>query len=83
MNGLGAVVTEQADGSYFGTRPVLTQEQAQDPDYLQQATLPLSSETHSPVDVAIYASGPWAHLFDGTVEQSYVYHVMKHAVEAE
>jgi alkaline phosphatase len=37
----------------------------------------------SPVDVAIYAQGPWAHLFDGTVEQNYIYHVMRHAFEAK
>ncbi|MFV0358577.1 alkaline phosphatase [Tropicimonas sp.] len=83
MNGVGSVLVRQADGSYFGTRPILTQEEATDPDFVQQAMLPLPSETHSPADVAIYARGPWAHLFDGTVEQSYIYHVMRHAFEAE
>jgi alkaline phosphatase len=83
LNGPGTLMTEQVDGSHFGTRPVLTQEEALDRDHIQQAMLPLSSETHSPVDVAIYAQGPWAHLFDGTVEQSYIYHVMRHAFEAE
>lgn len=83
LNGTGSVLTEQADGSYFGTRAALTQEIATDPDYVQQSMLPKSSETHSPVDVAIYAEGPWAHLFDGTVEQNYIYHVMRHALEAE
>lgn len=83
LNGAGSVLTEQADGSYFGTRPNVTAEEAADPDYLQQAMMPRSSETHAPDDVAIYASGPWAHLFDGTVEQSYIYHVMQHAVTAE
>ena len=83
LNGAGSILTEQADGSYFGTRPTITAEQALDPDYLQQAMMPRSSETHAPDDVAIYAGGPWAHLFDGTVEQSYIYHVMHHAVTAE
>lgn len=83
MNGAGSILTEQADGSYFGTRQILTQEVTTDPDYIQEAMLPRGSETHSPVDVAIYADGPWAHLFDGTVEQSYIYHVMRHAFEAE
>ena len=54
-----------------------------DPDYIQQAMLPRKSETHAPEDVAIYAEGPWAHLFDGTVEQNYIYHVMRHAFEAK
>src|SRR5690606_31792280 len=47
LNGAGSVLTEQSDGSFFGTRPNVTQEQALDPDYLQQATIPMSSETHS------------------------------------
>lgn len=82
LNGSGSVLTKQIDGSYFGTRPVVTQEEAVDPNYVQQSMLPKGSETHSPVDVAIYADGPWAHLFDGTVEQSYIYHVMRYAFEA-
>lgn len=65
---------------WIGTREELTQEQATDPDFIQQALLPRSSETHSGVDVAIYASGPFSHLFDGTVEQNYIFHVMQHAV---
>lgn len=83
LNGPGSVLTEQSDGSYSGTRPEVTADEAADPDYLQQALLPRSSETHAPDDVAIYARGPWAHLIDGTVEQSYIYHVMHHAVTAK
>ncbi len=83
LNGAGSVLIEQGDGSYFGTRPVLDQETATDPEYLQQALIPMSSETHSGEDVAVYAKGPWAHLFDGTVEQNYIFHVMNHAVSAE
>ena len=60
-----------------------SQEEALDPDYIQQALIPMSSETHSAVDVAIYARGPWAHLIDGTVEQNYIFHVMMHAATAE
>ena len=67
---------------YSGSRPDLTQEEATDPDYLQQALIPMSSETHSPEDVAVYAKGPFAHLFDGTIEQNVIFHVMHHAVTA-
>ncbi|MBU1174812.1 MAG: alkaline phosphatase [Alphaproteobacteria bacterium] len=81
LNGAGSVLTEQA-GAYFGTRPIATQEEAIDPDYLQQALIPMSSESHSGEDVAVYAKGPWAHLFDGTIEQNYIFHVMNHAVAA-
>jgi alkaline phosphatase len=83
LNGAGSVLVEQADGSYFGTRPDVTQEEATDPDYLQQALIPMSSETHSGEDVAVYAKGPWSHLFDGTIEQNYIFHVMDYAVTAE
>lgn len=83
LNGAGSVLTEQGDGSYFGTRAVVTQEEATDPDYLQQALIPRSSETHAAEDVAIYAKGPFAHLVDGTVEQNYIFHVMLHSVKAE
>lgn len=83
LNGAGSVLTEQSDGSFFGTRPSITQEQATDPDYMQQALVPRSSETHAGEDVAIYAKGPYAHLVDGTVEQNYIFHVMLHAATAE
>lgn len=80
LNGPGAVLKKQDDGTYSGVRPAVTNEEAMDPDYLQQALIPKSSESHSGVDVAIYARGPWAHLFNGTVEQNYIFHVMNYAV---
>ena len=83
LNGAGSVLIEQPDGSYFGTRPNVTEEDATDIDYPQQALVPKSSETHSGEDVAVYAKGPWAHLFDGTIEQNVIFHVMHHAATAE
>jgi alkaline phosphatase len=50
-----------------------------DKDYHQEALVPLSSETHAGEDVAIYATGPSAHLFHGTMEQNAIFHVMKNA----
>jgi len=70
MNGPGAVT---------GERPDLREVDTTDPDYLQQALVPMSSETHAGEDNAIYAIGPWAHLFQGTVEQNYIFHVMNYA----
>lgn len=46
---------------------------------MQQAAVPLDSETHGGEDVAIYAKGPMAHLFHGVKEQNYVAHVMAYA----
>ena len=71
---------ESASYRWIGSRGSLDQDTATDPDYLQQALVPKGSETHSGEDVAVYASGPFAHLFDGTVEQNYLFHVMHHAV---
>jgi alkaline phosphatase len=50
------------------------------PDYLQEAPVPLASETHSGTDVPVYASGPAAHLLSGAYEQNYIFHVMRHAL---
>jgi alkaline phosphatase len=42
-------------------------------------TLPVDSETHGGEDVGIWAVGPWAHLFQGTLEQHVIPHVMAYA----
>ncbi|MBB1491325.1 MULTISPECIES: alkaline phosphatase [unclassified Paracoccus (in: a-proteobacteria)] len=64
-------------------RPAVSEEEASDPDYLQQALIPLNSETHSGADVAAFARGPWAHLIGGVLEQNAIFHVMHHAITAE
>ncbi len=62
-----------------GARADLTDVDTTDPDFIQQSLVPLASETHGGEDLGIYAIGPWAHLFQGTVEQNYIFHVMDHA----
>lgn len=75
MNGPGAMKEGAA-------REDVTNVDTQDPDYLQQALVPLEeSETHAGDDVAILAQGPWAHLFQGIVEQNMIYHVMAKATD--
>ena len=49
-------------------------------NYLQEAAVPLRSETHAGHDVVIYAAGPRAQLFHGVREQSYVYYVARAAL---
>ncbi len=49
--------------------------------FLQEAAVPIASETHAGEDVAIYASGPWSHLVRGTMEQNWIFHVMKEAFD--
>ena len=60
-------------------RPMLTSEETTKPDFVQHSLVPLSSETHGGEDLGIYAIGPWAHLFQGTVEENYTFHVMNFA----
>nr|XP_039258402.1 alkaline phosphatase-like [Styela clava] len=61
------------------SREDLTNVNTTAPDYLQQSAIPLDSETHGGEDVAIFASGPMAHLFHGVHEQSYIAYVMRYA----
>jgi alkaline phosphatase len=70
-----------ANGAGFRAngRPDLTEAEATDPDYRQEATVGLVEGTHSAEDVAVYAGGPGAHLFHGTVEQNFIFHVMRWA----
>ena len=61
-------------------RPSLNDAKVKNPDYLQEAIIPLGAETHAAEDVAIFAGGPKAHLFHGIVEQNVIYHVMAEAL---
>jgi len=76
-NGPGAI-----DWQKHTTRPSVIPQQALQPDYRQQALVPLESETHGGEDVALYAAGPWAYVFGGTMEQHWVFHVMQQALTA-
>lgn len=60
-------------------RPDLTAVDTTALDFMQEATVPLSSETHAGEDVAIYASGPMSQLVHGSMEQNWIFHVMKEA----
>lgn len=84
LNGAGSVMhQEDSSENWSGSRGDLSQDETTDPDYLQQALIPMKSETHSGEDVAVMASGPWAHLFRGVIEQNMIFHVMHKAVTAE
>lgn len=51
--------------------------------YHQPALVPLGSATHGGEDVVVRAAGPWAHLFQGTIEQHLIYHLLDHALTPE
>ena len=48
--------------------------------YHQEALVPLGSETHSGENVSLHAKGPGAHLAQGTIEQSTVFHLIDQAL---
>ncbi len=57
-------------------RPDLRKVDTTDPDYLQEATVPLKDETHGGEDVAIFATGPGAAAFHGELEQNAIFHII-------
>ena len=67
-------------GARNEARRTLTQEEVLNPNYLQEAIVPLTSETHAGEDVAIYADGAGAYLVRGSMEQNWIYQVMKEAM---
>lgn len=69
-----------ANGPGTSLRLDLTKIRTNAPDYKQQALVPLPAETHGGEDVVIFARGPFAHLFQGTMEQNAIYWVMAKAL---
>jgi alkaline phosphatase len=67
-------------GSRKGERPVLTDEETTNPNFKQEALIPLSSETHGGEDVAIFANGVNSWMFRGVMEQNWIFYVMKDAL---
>jgi alkaline phosphatase len=62
-----------------GGRPDLTSVDTETEDYLQEAHVPMSAETHGGDDVGIWARGPGAQAVRGTVEQNVIYHLLVQA----
>ena len=48
-------------------------------DFQHPSTLPFEYESHGGEDVSIYARGPMAHLFSGTIEQNLIPHIINYA----
>lgn len=64
-----------------GERPNLTQEEVTNPDYKQEAAVPLNDETHGGEDVAIFATGADSELIRGVMEENWIFYVMKDALK--
>ena len=80
-NGLPYTTLAYANGPGYrvGGRPNLTNVDTTDLAFLQEAGVPLGSETHAGEDVSVYATGPKAYLVRGTMEQNWIFHVMREA----
>jgi len=75
-NGPGWRGTPPTNGA---TRPDLTNVDTAALSFLQEAAVPLGSETHAGEDVPVFATGPRAHLVRGVMEQNWIFHVMREA----
>ncbi len=60
-------------------RPNLTNVDTEAPDYMQEAMIPLSNETHGGDDVGIWARGPGAEAVRGSLEQNAIFHILLQA----
>ncbi|MGB7208077.1 MAG: alkaline phosphatase [Pyrinomonadaceae bacterium] len=67
-------------GARGSERSALTQDMVLDPNYKQEASIPMLSETHGGEDVAIFATGVNAHLIRGSMEQNWIFYVMADAL---
>jgi alkaline phosphatase len=81
-NGLPYTTLSYANGPGYrvGGRPDLTNVDTTNVEFLQEATVPMGSETHAGEDVALFARGPSAHLVHGNQEQTISFYVMAHAL---
>lgn len=60
-------------------RPDLHDVDTADPDFLQEALVPMNAESHGGEDVGIWAIGPGSDAVRGTVEQNVIYHFIVQA----
>ncbi len=60
-------------------RPDLTHVDTEHRDYMQEALVPMKSESHGGEDVGIWARGPGSRAVRGTMEQNAIYHMIVQA----
>src|SRR5690606_30512900 len=60
-------------------RPDLTGVDTTDPDYMQEALVPLGGESHGGEDVGLWARGPGSDAVRGSLEQNAIFHVIVQA----
>ncbi|MED5618640.1 alkaline phosphatase [Ideonella sp. BN130291] len=70
---------QNGPGHREGPRTDLSAVDTTELDFHQEAAIPMESETHGGEDVAIWARGPRAHLVRGSMEENWIFHVMRNA----
>src|SRR5690606_13169347 len=79
-DGLPYTTLGYANGpGHRAARPDLSAMDTAAPDFRQEATVPLGSETHGGEDVGVWARGPGAWAVRGTLEQHALFHVLVQA----
>lgn len=79
----GPKTFEHVASGYEATRngrPDLTDVDTAHPDYMQEATVPLSNESHGGDDVGAWATGPGSTAVRGSIEQNALHHVLLQAM---
>ncbi|XP_055626172.1 membrane-bound alkaline phosphatase-like [Toxorhynchites rutilus septentrionalis] len=62
-----------------GKLPAITQKMIENKEFQYPKLVPLKYETHGGDDVALFAYGPWSHLFSGMYEQNVIPHLIGYA----
>lgn len=66
-------------GGYFAPatgRPDLSNVDTEHPNFMQEALVPMNSETHGGDDVGIWARGPGSQAVHGSFEQNAIFHLL-------
>lgn len=81
-NGLPYTTLSYANGPGYrgaGPRPDLTDVDTSDPEYLQEALVPMANESHGGEDVGLWAVGPGSAAVRGNIEQNTIFHFLLQA----
>lgn len=72
QNGMPYSTLSYANGLGYKKEYNLEKEDMKSIDYMYPALVLKEWESHGGDDVAVFARGPWAHIFSGTYEQSFI-----------
>ncbi|XP_046391490.1 alkaline phosphatase-like [Ischnura elegans] len=65
--------------NFHGKRYDISHDNTDNVSYRFPSVAPMGAESHGGDDVAVFAKGPWAHIFSGNYELNYVMHAMCYA----